>query len=342
MRASGSRRGGRGLWTLLLATGLGITAVDATAQPRPAPSSATAPPAPALQAERPPLSLSLQGEAKAEYTVASVLVQQRDYENASVRFQRAYELSRDHRLLWDVALCHKELRRYARLLGTLDQMEAEAGAALSDQERQDIVALRAFAERLVSRMEILTSAPGAEVFVDGERVGTTPFPEPVPVDIGERKIRIVKPGFKEITRTETVAGGGRIAFSVTLDKVAPRGRLRVAAGPSDVIAIDGQVVGRGAWEGSLTAGAHVLRVTAPGMLAHQAEVLVQDGETRRIDVTLDDTVDRGMPWLWIGGGAALLAGALVAGAVVFEPGRPAKLGTLGSFPLSFGTPGGRR
>ncbi|WP_437661618.1 PEGA domain-containing protein [Sorangium sp. So ce1182] len=304
----------------------------------PAPSTSAAAVSPA---ERLPLSQALTGEAKAEYIVADALARQGDYGVASERFQHAYELSRDHRLLWDVALCHKELRRYARLLKTLGQMEAEASAALSAQERRDILELRAFAERLVSRLEVLTSVPGAAVFVDGEAVGTTPFAEPVPVDIGERKIRIVTPGFKELTRTETVSGGGRIAISVVLEKLAPRGRLRVAAGPNDVIEMDGKVVGRGAWEASLPAGAHALRVTAPGMLAHQAEVLVQEGEARRIDVKLNEE-GGGMRWLWIGGGAALLTGALVTGALVFEPGKPAKQGTLGSFPLSFGGVGGRR
>ncbi|WP_437806585.1 PEGA domain-containing protein [Sorangium sp. So ce1078] len=327
---------------------LEVTAAEARAQPQPAPA-ASAPAARAPAASAPaaspspaaplPLAQALTGMAKAEYVVAGVLLQQHDYTGAIERLKRAYELSRDHRLLWDVARCYKELRRYARLIATLNQMEAEGGAALTAQERSDIVELRGFAERLVSRMEVLTNAPGATVFVDDEPVGTTPFPEPVPVDIGERKIRIVRTGFKELTRTETVAGGGRIAISAALEKVAPRGRLRVAAGWNNVIELDGKVVGRGAWEGSLPSGAHVLRVTAPGMLEHRAEVLVQDGGARRIEVKLDKAGGRG--WLWIGGGAALLAGALITGAIVFEPGRPAQLGTLGSLPLSFSSPRGR-
>ncbi|MGK3992653.1 PEGA domain-containing protein [Sorangium sp. So ce1024] len=273
--------------------------------------------------------------AKAQYAAAVVLVQQKNYAAAIERLEHAYELSRDPRLLWDVALCYHELRRYARLSATLDRIEVAAGVALTPQVRSRIADLRAFSERLVSRMEVLTSAPGATVFVDDERVGTTPFPAPVPVDIGERKIRIVKQGFREVTRTETVNGGDRIAISVVLERVVPRGRLRVAAGPNDVIEIDGKVVGRGAWEGSLLSGTHALRVTALGMQAYQADVLVQDGKTRHIDVALDPGE---LPWLWIGGGAALLAGALVTGALVFEPGKPAQQGTLGSYPLSFGAP----
>lgn len=372
MRAGGSRRGRRGRDALILAMGLGLTAADAGAQTRPkegaptapagaparapapasTPPSASAPaPAPAsasapapTPAEQVPLAQSLTGLAKAEYAAGAVYFGQGDYKAAAERFERAYELSQDHRLLWEVALCHKEQRRYARMLEALDRLQATAGAALPAETQSGIAALRTFAEQLVSLMEIRSSEPGATVLVDGEPVGTTPLPGPVPVDIGERQIRITKPGFKDVARSETVAGGGRFAIAALLEKVVHRGRLRVEARPdAPLIALDGKVVGRGVWEGVVPSGAHGLRVTAPGMLAHQSEVLVQDGEARRIDVTLErQPPNHTATWLSIGGGAALILGAVLVGALMFEPGTPAEQGTLGSIPLSFRDVGGRR
>jgi len=44
--------------------------------------------------------------------------------------------------------------------------------------------------------------------------------------------------------------------------------------------------------------------------------------------------------VWIAGGAAIMAGAVIGGALLFRPTEvPAAQGTLGTFPLSFG---GRR
>ena len=276
--------------------------------------------------------------AKAEYGAGVVLLKDGDFVEALERFERAHELARDHRLLWNVALCQKNLRRYARMLVTVRRIEQEGGAALTAQDRQEILELVKAAEAFVSRLEITASEAGATVSIDDEAVGTTPLAAPVPVDIGERRIRISKAGFKEYVWTETVVGGGKVAVTARLEKAVHRGRLMIAAGRDGLIAIDGKVVGKGRWEGTLPSGTHALRVTAPGMEAHRSEVLIRDEELRRVDVTLNAAEKAGGAgtWLWIGGGAALLAGAVIAGAVLFEPGRPAEQGSLGSVPLSFG------
>ncbi|WP_437818686.1 PEGA domain-containing protein [Sorangium sp. So ce1078] len=330
-----------GQWgcAVVAALSVGLAGPVAEAQPAAAPP-APAQPAPAAPEEK-PLADSLTGMAKAEHGAGAALFDDGDYAGALARFERAYELSRDHRLLWKIALCQKNLRRYAKMLATLRRMEAEAGAALSARDKQDIAGLIQAAGAFVSRLEIAASEPGATVFVDDEPVGTTPLAAPVPIDIGERRIRVSKPGFVDFVRREKVVGGGSIALVARLDRAVHRGRLAVAAGPDDLIAIDGKVVGKGRWEGQVASGTHALRVTAPGMAPHEVQVLVRDEELRRIDVSLERAPERGgaSKWLWIGGGAAIFAGALVAGALLFEPGTPAEQGSLGTVPLGFG---GRR
>ncbi|WP_437602658.1 PEGA domain-containing protein [Sorangium sp. So ce590] len=325
-----------GQWgcAIVAALSVGLAAGAAVAQPAPAQ------PAPAAPADK-PLAESLTGMARAEHGAGAALFDDGDYAGALARFERAYELSRDHRLLWKTALCQKNLRRYAKMLATLRRMAAEAGAALSARDKQDIADLIQAAGAFVSRLEIVASEPGATVFVDDEPVGTTPLAAPVPIDIGERRIRVSKPGFVDFVRREKVVGGGSIALVARLDRAVHRGRLVVAAGRDDLIAIDGKVAGKGRWEGSVASGTHALRVTAPGMMPHEVQVLVRDEELRRIDVSLERAPGPGgaSKWLWIGGGAAIFAGALIAGALLVEPGTPAEQGSLGTVPLGFG---GRR
>ncbi|WP_438029368.1 PEGA domain-containing protein [Sorangium sp. So ce233] len=324
-----------------LATGVAAAQPAPAAPARPAPTAPAASVQPAPAAAEKPLSESLTGMARAEHGAGTALFKDGDYAGALARFERAYELSRDHRLLWNVALCQKNLRRYAKMLATLRRMEVDAGAALSARDKQDIADLIQAAGAYVSHLEITASEPGATVFVDDEPVGTTPLAAPVPIDIGERRIRVSKPGFVDFVRQEKVVGGGRIALVARLDRAVHRGRLAIAAGNDDLIALDGKVVGKGRWEGSVPSGTHALRVTAPGMTPHEVSILVRDEELRRIDVSLERAPERGGAgrWLWIGGGAALFAGALVAGALLFEPGTPAEQGSLGTVPLGFG---GRR
>ncbi|WP_437299864.1 PEGA domain-containing protein [Sorangium sp. So ce426] len=331
------------------ALGVGLAAGVAAAQPaRSAPAGtppAATPPAATPPAETPlaetPLAESLTGMARAEHGAGAALFDDGDYAGALARYERAYELSRDHRLLWKVALCQKNLRRYAAMIATLRRMEAEAGAALSARDRQDVADLIKAAGSFVSLLDVTASEPGAAVFVDDEPVGTTPLAAPVPIDIGERRIRVSKPGFVDLVRQVKVVGGDSVALAARLDRAVHRGRLAIAAGQDDLIAIDGKVVGKGRWEGSVQSGTHALRVTAPGMTPHEAQILVRDDERRRIDVSLERAAPRGgaSKWLWIGGGAAIFAGALVAGSLLFEPGTPAEQGSLGTVPLGFG---GRR
>lgn len=315
-------------------------AQPAAAAPAPAPASPGAA-APAPAPARPKLSESLTGMALAEYSAGVALFKDGDFAGAMARFEEAYKLSRDHRLLWNVALCQKNLRRYVALLDTMRRLEQDAGEQLSAEERQDIADLRRTAAAFVSQIEIAASEPGATVIVDGAAVGTTPLAAPVVVDLGERKIQVRKAGFQEFTRTLRIEGGGSIGVAAVLEREIRRGRLAVVAGADDLITLDGRVVGRGRWEGAVPAGPHALQVTAPKMEAHRSEVLVRDGELRRVPVTLNKEPDPNAKrvWLWIAGGAALAAGAAITGALLFEPGRPADVGTLGSVPLSFG---GRR
>lgn len=327
-----------------------LAAAGAWAQPAPGAKPAqqaqpaqpvAAAPAPAAAPEKPPLAQSLTGMALAEYSAGVALFKDGDNAGAMARFEEAYKLSRDHRLLWNVALCQRNLRRYVALLDTMRRLEQDAGEQLSAEERQDIADLRKTAAAFVSEIEIAANEPGATVLVDGAAVGTTPLAKPVAVDLGERKVEVRKAGFQAFTRTLRIEGGGRIGVAALLAREVRRGRLSVVAGGNDLITLDGRVVGRGRWEGAVPSGPHALTVSAPKMEAHRSEVLVRDGEARRVEVSLNKKADPNASrvWIWIAGGAALAAGAAITGALLFEPGRPADVGTLGSVPLSFG---GRR
>ncbi len=130
-------------------------------------------------------------------------------------------------------------------------------------------------------------------------------------------------------------------LDVPLEKDVHHGRLQVVAGADDIIMLDGKAVGRERWEGSVGSGGHTLRVTAPTMAPYQSEVVIQDDNVRRVDVTLSPQVrtDTTRTVLWIVGGALLAAGSAVGGYFLFKPTTSAPVvGSLapGSVQLSFG------
>jgi PEGA domain len=312
--------------------------------PPPAATAAETPGSPAPAAPVVPLSESLTGLAKAEYEGGKVLYGDKDYANAIVKFQRAYEISTDPRLLWNIAVCEKNLRRYSKMLATIKRYQKEAGPRLTDDEKARAAEIVTTVAQFVSALTVTVNEEGADVFIDDEKVGTTPLAAPVTVDVGTRNVRVVKAGFKTETVPKPIPGGGALALDVRLEKEIHRGRLLVVAGPEDLILLDGKPVGKGRWEGAVKSGGHQVRVTAQGMAAYQSEAVVQDTQTRRIEVTLNPLpkTDGTKTILWIVGGAVLATGAAVGGAFLFKPSKAAEVeGSIapGNVQLSFG---GRR
>jgi hypothetical protein len=287
-------------------------------QPDP-PAAAT--PAPETS-DAAPLASSLTGAAKEAYDTARQLYRAGDFAGALLQFERAYDLASDVRLLWNVAVCEKNLHHYARARKTLERYQIEGGAHLSEQARADGVALSKALSKFVSTLKISVSEPGASIFIDDEQVGTSPLSEPLLVDMGTRRIRVSKKRFHDFVEQRVLIGETDTALDVKLTPEVHQGRLSVVAGKDDVIRLDSKVVGQGQWEGDVASGGHTLRVTSPGKKPYQSEVIVQDNSRRRIPVTLEAEPRGGVPtWLWVAGGAVLAAGAgLGAGYFIFKSG----------------------
>ncbi|MDI1476538.1 PEGA domain-containing protein [Polyangium sp. y55x31] len=337
--------------SLLVAAATVLVAGAASAQPAAkAPAAAAKKPAAKKTAEAepppkpplPPLADVLTGAAKDEYVGGKMLYETKDFANALVKFRKAYSLTPEPRLLKNIAVCEKDLRHYSRALALLEEYRGKAGDAITPEEEESLKALEAALRTLTSEVTLVVSEADAKVSVDGEPVGTAPIAKPVRMDVGDRKITVEKPGYKPLEIKKTIDGGTTLTVVAKLERDWRRGRIVIEAGSKDLIAIDGKVMGLGRYEGYVASGGHTVRVSAPGMAVYQNEVVVQDGETRRVPITLNplpapsDT----SKWLWIGGGIVLAAGAAIGGAVLFRPTEvPPIDGTIGTVPLTFG---GRR
>ncbi len=96
------------------------------------------------------------------------------------------------------------------------------------------------------------------------------------------------------------------------------GRLQLRATPLGAsVTVDGAPLGSTPREVTLTAGVHVVAVSAPGHLTDSREIAVSAGETTRVEVRLvpapaDRTVVRALGWSTLAAGVAMI----VAGAVL--------------------------
>src|SRR5215217_2924669 len=123
---------------------LAIAASATVAAPSAAQSaSEQAPPAAPVEprAAPPTLSETLTGAAKTEYDSGKLLYEDGDFAGAALKFQRAYELSGDARLLWNRAAAEKNLRHYAQVRTLVREYLAKGGPLVSPEERADAEAL---------------------------------------------------------------------------------------------------------------------------------------------------------------------------------------------------------
>ena len=269
----------------------------------------------------PPAALgdSLKGQAKDDYDSGRILFENGDNAGALIKFQHAFDLSSDPRLLWDMGACEKNLRHYVHVLRLVERYLHEGQTSITDAQRTEAVAVVRTVRSLVSAVRLIVNEAGASVFVDDEPAGTTPLMEGVLVDLGDRRIRVTKPGFKEQVISQHVAGASDLTVSVVLEHEVPAGHLVVSTAAGGAISVDGAPTGVGRWQGPVSAGSHAVRVTAPGMVAYSAEVAVKDGETRSLDIDLQRASGGISPVWWIGGGLLAAAGLGVGGYFLFRP-----------------------
>jgi hypothetical protein len=234
-----------------------------------------------------PLAQALTGAAKVDYDAAKVLASDGDFAGALIKFQSAYDKSKDPRLLWNVAFCEKNMRHYSRVIAILNRYLGEGGAYLSDRDRKEARDLVQTLQPFTTNATFQVSEDGAQIFVDDVAVGVSPLSAPVVLDIGERHVRVVKDGFRPFERTLPVGGSAQVTVDVKMEKELHEGRLVVNAPPGTAIELDEKPLATGKFDGTIAAGGHQLRAVAPGMRPFQTEIVIQDRETRSIDIVLE-------------------------------------------------------
>ena len=250
------------------------------------------------------LSQTLTSGAKADFAAAKLLANDGDFAGALIKFQSAYDASKDARVLWNVAFCQKNLRHYAKVTATLKRYVAEGDSLLSAADKKDAQDLINMIEPFTTRATFRVNQEGAQIYVDDELVGTSPLAAPVVLDIGERRLRATKDGFTTFEKSFVVAGGPELTIDVALEKEVHEGKLVVEAPAGAIIFVDDKQVGAGRAELKVPSGGHQLRVTAPGMRPYQTEVIVQDKETRSLNVFLEAVARSETPMLRVAVGCA--------------------------------------
>lgn len=144
------------------------------------------------------------------------LRQQGQDEAALLEFRRALSISSEPRITAQIALAEQGLQRWLDAHRHLRE-------ALSASQDDYIVRHRAVLEgalgevgRHLGSVLVTGGVPAAEVWINGERVGTLPMQEPVRVRPGEVAMEVRVAGYATTTRNLTVSAGGTVQEQVAL------------------------------------------------------------------------------------------------------------------------------
>jgi hypothetical protein len=251
----------------------------------------------AQPAKKKPLRDQLPPDAQKQWDSAIALYQKGQWDGARTSFYAAWEASKNPRVLFNVAICDKNLGRYARAIETLKKELADGKGQLAADEEADVKSQISGLEQFVAELTIDVSEPGAEVYVDETKVGTSPLPAPVPVQLGERHVRVVKAGFIEGRETIELKGGASGRVNVKLAPSVKTTLVNVSViGPSNaVVKVDGKEVGQAPYKGQVGVSAepHQFSAEAPGYVTATQAALVREGEPLTLTLQLAQDQQKG-------------------------------------------------
>ena len=131
-------------------------------------------------------------------------------------------------------------------------------------------------------LDISSTPAGADIWIDGTKVGTTPMLLPECL-VGDHTVRISKAGYGDYTRTVALAEDATEEINCRLEN----GRPVVISAPEGAdIYVDGRRVATGRFEGSLSYGSHTAYAARDGKQTGAQTIDVPMGSGALPDVTL--------------------------------------------------------
>ena len=158
----------------------------------------------------------LKKESSAHFQRGAELFQEGLYRAALVELQRAYELTPNYRVLYNIGQTHIALGEFVSAIRAFEGLLAQGGNEVDRKRQAEVRAQIADLTKRTGTLSVRVEGGEATVTVDGVGVGSAPI-ERMPVDVGRRQL--VASGANGATASAEVdiAGGDLKEVSLTLE-----------------------------------------------------------------------------------------------------------------------------
>ncbi len=270
----------------------------------------------AQPAKRKTLREQLPADAQKHWDTALALYQRSQWDGARTSFNAAYEASKNPRVLFNVAVCEKNLGRYARAIDVFKRQLSDGKGQLEASEEADVKAQIQGLEQFVSQLTIEVNEVGADIYVDETKVGVSPLASPISVQLGERHVRATKPGFADAREALELKGGASGRVSLKMSPMTKTSLVSVSVvGPTNaVIKIDGKEVGPAPYRGQVAVSSetHQFSAEAPGYVSATQSAIIRENEGLNLTLQLSEEQQKGK----------LIVGTRPEGAIIEIDGSP--------------------
>jgi hypothetical protein len=147
-----------------------------------------------------------EADAKTLYKEGVLHFEAQRYEEASKAFRAAYDAKPSWKLQYNIGQSEAAARRYGLALDAFEKYLAGGGDEIPRQRREEVLDEVQRLRLMVGVVEVEAPA-GAELIIDGFPHGTTPFPGPMRVAVGEH-VAVLRHGGEEILRQQINVAGG--------------------------------------------------------------------------------------------------------------------------------------
>jgi hypothetical protein len=171
-------------------------------------------------------------EARAHYDRGVTLAKGQAYAEAVVEFNRAYQLSPNYAVLFNLGQAYVGMGQPVYAVDTLTRYLSEGGKAVPSSRRKQVEADIAQQERRIAAVTIQASQAGAVIRIDGIEVGRSPMQAPIRVNAGAHVFAAALAGYKPWEQSLELAGREQRTVAIVFEPLpAPASAPPVAIVP---------------------------------------------------------------------------------------------------------------